>query len=94
MPPEEALVHADMVPRKPEAWSYNEASSGPGTANEAANEVLPQAIQAEDWNWDVIEAERQRGLKVASRFAEMDGMHNYFDGGRNGVLGEYADLFY
>jgi len=94
VPPEDALVDADMVPRKPAGWSYNEEASGKDGSEGVANEVLPAAIKAEDWNWDVIEAERLRGLKVASKFAEMDGMHNYFDGGKDGVLGEYADLFF
>lgn len=94
VPPEEALVDADMVPRKPEGWSYNGELSSNGTSDEGAAEVLPAAIKAEDWNWDVIECERLRGLKVASKFAEMDGMHNYFDGGKHGVLGEYADLLF
>jgi hypothetical protein len=45
-------------------------------------------------NWDVIEKERRRGLVVAQKFAEMDGMHEFFDGGKNGALGEYADLLF
>jgi hypothetical protein len=41
---------------------------------------------------DTIENERLRGLVVAERFAQMDGMHDFFDGGKDGVLGEWADL--
>jgi hypothetical protein len=33
-------------------------------------------------------------LVVAQKFAEMDGMHGFFDGGKDGALGEYADLLF
>ena len=33
-------------------------------------------------------------MKVAEHFAAMDGMHEFFDGGKEGVLGEFADLLY
>jgi hypothetical protein len=91
VPPEQALIDADMVPMKPEGWVYQ------GTAHEehqVNGDVLPKAVEAKDWNWDVIEAERLRGLVVAEKFAAMDGMHDFFDGGKNGVLGEFADLLY
>jgi hypothetical protein len=91
VPPEQALLDAEMVPVKPEGWMYK----GDATeSNGDADGVLPQPVESEEWNWDVIEAERLRGLVVAQKFAEMDGMHEYFDGGKNGVLGEYADLLF
>jgi hypothetical protein len=90
VPPEQALADADMVPVKPEGWVYQ----GEKEANGAADEVLPKPVKAEEWNWDVIEKERLRGLEVAQKFAEMDGMHEYFDGGKDGALGEYADLLF
>ncbi|CAG5153503.1 uncharacterized protein ALTATR162_LOCUS3201 [Alternaria atra] len=91
VPPEQALIDADMVPTKPEGWIYQGLAH---EENEANGDVLPKAVEAKDWNWDVIEAERLRGLKVAENFAAMDGMHEFFDGGKDGVLGEYADLLY
>jgi len=91
VPPEHVLVDADMVPAKPEGWVYQEATTEEQGPND---DVLPKAVEAKDWNWDVIEAERLRGLKVAEHFAAMDGMHEFFDGGKEGVLGEFADLLY
>jgi hypothetical protein len=90
VPPEQALLDAEMVPVKPEGWVYQ----GETEANGNADEVLPKPVKAEEWNWDIIEKERLRGLEVAQKFAEMDGMHEYFDGGKNGALGEYADLLF
>jgi len=91
VPPEQALVDADMVPLKPEGWVYQ----GPAPEElRTSGEALPRAVQPEEWNWDVIEAERLRGLSVAESFAGLDGLHEFFDGGKDGVLGEFADLLY
>jgi hypothetical protein len=88
VPPEEVLVHSEMVPPKPEGWVFQ------GTVNGAEGEdyILPESSDAESWNWDVIEAERLRGLKYAENFVSLDGLHDFFDGGKHGALGEYADL--
>jgi hypothetical protein len=90
VPPEQALFDADMLPPKPEGWVYEPKPESNGDVDG----VLPKPVQAEEWNWDVIEAERLRGLVVAQKFAEMDGMHEFFDGGSKGALGEYADLLF
>lgn len=87
VPPEQALLDAEMVPMKPEGWVYDPLRNG---HSEGGADDVP----AKEWNWDVIEAERLRGLKVAQKFADMDGMHEYFDGGEAGVLGEFADLLF
>ncbi|KAF2818489.1 hypothetical protein CC86DRAFT_156266 [Ophiobolus disseminans] len=93
--PEQVLRDADMVPLKPEGWVYGGATEGNGHANgHAHGDVMPDAIKAEEWNWDVIEKQRLRGLQVAQKFAEMDGMHEFFDGGKEGALGEFADLLF
>ncbi|KAL1648773.1 hypothetical protein SLS58_001952 [Diplodia intermedia] len=42
--------------------------------------------------WLEIEAERQRGMKLAALFAGLDDAHSEFTGGQDGVLGEYADM--
>ncbi|KAL0258707.1 hypothetical protein SLS55_006209 [Diplodia seriata] len=42
--------------------------------------------------WHEIEAERQRGMKLAELFAGLDEAHFEFTGGQDGVLGEYADM--
>ena len=91
VPPEQALVDAEMVPVKPEGWVYRPV---PEHADADVDGILPKEVTAENWNWDVIEAERLRGLTVAQKFADMDGMHEFFDGGKDGVLGEFADLLF
>lgn len=95
VPPEQALIDADMIPVKPEGWVYKGDEATNGHANGDISGVLPsKTFSAEEWNWDVIEAERLRGLTLAQNFANMDGMHEFFDGGKHGALGEYADLLF
>ncbi|KAF2728193.1 hypothetical protein EJ04DRAFT_504474 [Polyplosphaeria fusca] len=90
--PEKALRDGDMVPPKPDGWIYKGevSANGNGSIDESA---LPMA-SGEQWDWDIIEAERQRGLRFAEHFAALDGLHEAFDGGENGVLGEYADFLF
>jgi len=91
--PEEALFNADMVPAKPEGWVYkgDEADMDSGIDSDG---VLPEESIVDEWNWDVIERERRRGLKFAEAYAELDGLVDVWDGGAEGVLGEYPDLLW
>ncbi|KAF2119034.1 hypothetical protein BDV96DRAFT_568940 [Lophiotrema nucula] len=94
IPPEQALLDADMVPIKPEGWTYNpDLGHANGSANGDVGGVLPQT-EGEEWTWDIIEAERLRGLQFAENFAALEGLHEVWDGGEKGVLGEYPDLLW
>jgi hypothetical protein len=93
VPAEQVLLDAEMVPAKPENWVY-QGDEGGANGVEDADAVLPQKLDGEEWNWDVIERERRRGLRFAEAFAELDGLHDVFDGGKDGALGEYADLLW
>ncbi|KAF2268923.1 hypothetical protein CC78DRAFT_509576 [Lojkania enalia] len=93
VPPEQALFDADMVPAKPADWVHK--GDVTAVANGDVELVLPEKmVESGEWNWDIIERERLRGLRFAERFAELDGLHEIFDGGREGVLGEYPDLLF
>jgi hypothetical protein len=46
----------------------------------------------ENWNWDLVEKERQRGLRYAKIFEELGGLRDEFDAGENTALGVYNDL--
>ncbi|KAF2792127.1 hypothetical protein K505DRAFT_279392 [Melanomma pulvis-pyrius CBS 109.77] len=89
VPPEIALQDADMVPMKPEGWVYK----GKASENGDVDVLLPKPA-GEEWTWDVIEEERLRGLSFAENFVAMDGLHEVWDGGKKGVLGEYVDLLF
>ena len=101
IPPEKALFDAGMVPEKPEGWVYEGGDvegmngHGNGHANGHANGhvegVLPEKGSV-DWNWDVIERERRRGLRFAEAYTVLDDLHGVWTGGKEGVLGEFADI--
>lgn len=64
-----------------------EVTSRLGSATE------PHGIKAEDeeWTWDQMETERLRGLKMASHFDQLSGIHDEIRAGE--VLGQYSDWF-
>lgn len=87
--PEKVLMDAGMVPEKPEGWVYK----GEVEASENGEVLVPEKVGEEDeWNWDVIEKQRLKGLSFGENFLALDGLHDVFDGGENGVLGKYFDL--
>jgi hypothetical protein len=49
-------------------------------------------VEGEDgWTWEHMEAERLRGLKMASHFDQLSGIHDEIRAGE--VLGQYSDWF-
>lgn len=50
-----------------------------------------EGIEDEDWTWEDMEAERLRGLKMASHFDQLSGIHDEIRAGE--VLGQYSDWF-
>lgn len=71
--------------------------SGVNLAAEEVREKLggaagaEEAIEDEDWTWEDMEAERLRGLKMASHFDQLSGIHDEIRAGE--VLGQYSDWF-
>jgi acyl-CoA thioesterase FadM len=48
---------------------------------------------ADSWTWTRIEAERQRGLRIAGHLANLEELNGEFNYDGNLALGEYTDLF-
>ncbi|OCK84584.1 hypothetical protein K432DRAFT_344855 [Lepidopterella palustris CBS 459.81] len=93
--PEQVLMQAEMLPPKPDGWVYSADKSVPVNGESVEDAVLPAVIaNSEEWDWNKIEKERLRGLRIAEMFAGLDGLHEEFDGGKNGALGEFADLLW
>ena len=64
------------------------------TSSSNAEQVIeaalkPQIDGEEVWDWEKIEAERVRGMKVAEHMAGLDGLFTEFTGNRTAALGEY-----
>lgn len=67
--------------------SAEEVSSKLGSAEVVDGEVE----EDESWTWEMMEAERLRGLKMASHFDQLSGIHDEIRAGE--VLGQYSDWF-
>lgn len=102
--PEEAST-PDSIPSP---TSNGQASVPGGILSELAVEEQPSLESAEDrinaaftapsghaeeWNWQRVEDERVRGLKLAEMFNGLDGLSGEFRGGDDDALGIFADPF-
>lgn len=69
--------------------------SEPSSTNANGNVISSGSSEAgsDSWTWTRIEAERQRGLRIAEHLARLDELNGefHYDGGL--ALGEYTDLF-
>lgn len=99
VPPAEVLEVFGLIPPKPAASSGEGLLGSEFESLPAANgdvkpkpedAILPEAT-GEEWTWETVEAERLRGMKLAELFAGLDGLHDEFNCGDDGVLGEYSD---
>ena len=72
-------------------------SSPEAVAEEVSTKLDNAAVKGEgeaedeDWTWEQMEAERLRGLKMASHFDQLSGIHDEIRAGE--VLGQYSDWF-
>ena len=65
---------------------------------ESAKDLIDAASTApgahsEEWNWQRIEDERVRGMKLAEMFNGLDGLSGEFRGANDHALGIFADPF-
>jgi hypothetical protein len=70
----------------------------PGTT-EAFDEVLQSSLTPTEeglksWTWEMIEKERQRGMKIAKLIADLDQLKGEFTGHSKPAFGEYRDFLW
>lgn len=78
------------ISAEPAATSLVQAAS--------SDDVLDASLRAEgkdstEWDWQRIENERLRGLKIAELFNGLDGLNSEFRGGDDNALGIFRDPF-
>jgi hypothetical protein len=93
IPADTVLEHSGMLPPRPPITASHTSVNGTAAPPKAFEETILPAIETE-WTWEKIEAERLRGLRLAEMFAGLDDLHNEFDGGEHGALGEFADMLW
>ncbi|KAH8814864.1 hypothetical protein F5884DRAFT_770245 [Xylogone sp. PMI_703] len=73
----------------------NSTTLSPGSVAELLEwSMTPEQEPVNEWTWDMIEAERERGMKIASLMAGLDQLKEEFTGDSKLALGEYRDLFW
>ncbi|KAK8220655.1 hypothetical protein IWZ01DRAFT_426073 [Phyllosticta capitalensis] len=91
--PELVLTNSGLLPKKPESTEGSEAPIPAAEAGDVLeNSALPAGTGAGELTWEDVEAERQRGLKLAEHFAALDGLHDEFALKVDDALGEYSDM--
>jgi hypothetical protein len=90
VPTDVVMESSGLIPPKLQNASGDTTVTANGETETLDNSILPS--NDSEWTWESVEAERLRGLKFAEMFAGLDGLHDVFDGGENGALGEYPDL--
>jgi hypothetical protein len=102
--PDEASAPDTIPSPKP-----NEHASAPGgipsepaveepQGHESAKDLIDASFttlssDAQEWNWQRVEDERFRGIKLAEMFNGLDGLSGEFRGGDDHALGIFADPF-
>jgi hypothetical protein len=56
--------------------------------------LTPTEEDEKGWTWDMIEKERQRGMKIAKLMGDMDQLKGEFTGDSKPALGEYRDFLW
>ena len=80
------LGASGLLPERPGGWT-----SGDNQLGDESVDVSDVDLSVEgEWDWRRIEAQRRKGMNLATHFQELDGLINEFDGGRHGALGKFA----
>ena len=84
--PERLIAGSGLLP--PRAECDESLPAEPNLETEAAVAVAPDCAAG----WAAVEKERQRGLRFAQHFAQLDSLHEEFGAESRPVLGAYVDL--
>ncbi|KAK4994158.1 hypothetical protein LTR66_005745 [Elasticomyces elasticus] len=104
--PEVVLERSNLLPPRPSSVHTPAVSAAPVTQRPSSSEDMDSELNANpidevvrrnpeaDWTWEDMERVRRKGLHLAQIFDGLGGLHDVFDGGKDGAMGEYADLFW
>lgn len=73
------------------------ASALPSISSTTADEIIGASLKAygdgDVWDWDRIEAERQRGMRIAEQFAGLEAMNDECNYEDQLAMGKFRDLY-
>ncbi|POR37231.1 Uncharacterized protein TPAR_02564 [Tolypocladium paradoxum] len=84
--PATVLSESGLLPERPGGWTSGEGQVGDETADISDVDLAKDG----EWDWQRVEAQRRRGMELASQFQGLDDSHALFDGGSNGALGKFG----
>ena len=69
------------------------------SSSESFNNVLQSSLSptndgSKGWTWEMIEKERQQGMKIVDHFGNLDQLKGAFTGDSKPALGAYRDLLW
>lgn len=80
------LNGAGLLPPRPGGWQSGENYLG----DESVDLSDVNLTDDDEWDWRRVEAQRREGMKLASQFHALDGLHDSFDGGNYGALARFG----
>ncbi|PNY29931.1 Uncharacterized protein TCAP_00154, partial [Tolypocladium capitatum] len=80
------LSESELLPERTGGWTSGEGQLGDETADVSAVDLTKDG----EWDWQRIEAQRRKGMELASQFRGLDDGHTLFDGGSSGALGKFG----
>lgn len=97
--PETCLVHSNLLPPRPGGWA--DMSKTPDISASSTFEKIDiedstggKEGDKDEWTWQRIVAENEKGLKFANHFAALDALHGEFSGENCPALGVYTDFLF
>lgn len=93
VPAEHKIPPVSMIPT-PDGISLDSAatSAAQNLLSNTPDEVLAASLSAnaeDSWDWSKVEDERQRGMKIASLYNRLHGLHDEFTADGRPILGRY-----
>jgi hypothetical protein len=79
------MEHSSLLPERPGGWRSGVDEVGDETQDVGDVDVSADAV----WDWKRVEGRRREGMKLAEKFAALDGANALFDGGEDGALGHF-----
>lgn len=80
------LKDAGLLPERPGGWQSGEEQLGDQSVDLWDIDLSRDG----EWDWRRVEAQRRKGMEVASHFHALDDVLDLFDGGNHGAIGKFS----
>ncbi|KAI5467189.1 hypothetical protein BGZ63DRAFT_418910 [Mariannaea sp. PMI_226] len=74
-----------LLPERPGGWMSGEAQLGDLSVDLSDVDLSVEG----EWDWRRVEAQRRKGMELASKFHSLEELHDVFDGGNHGAIARY-----